>query len=92
MNQETILNVLEDLTEEEFAKFKFFLKEPGITEGFIPIKRYQLETRERTVIVELMVKTYKVQGAIEVTQKILEKIPRNDILQNLLADISGPAG
>ncbi|TWW59921.1 hypothetical protein D4764_05G0000110 [Takifugu flavidus] len=54
--------------------------------GFNPIKNYQLETRERTVVVDLMVKAYKDQGAVEVTKKILEKIPRNDILQNLSAE------
>lgn len=92
MTKETLLEILEDLTEKEFIKFKFFLKEDEIMEGYNPIKRYQLETNERMVIVELMVKANKVQGAMEITQKILKKIPRNDILQNLSAVISGPAG
>ncbi|TWW53680.1 NACHT, LRR and PYD domains-containing protein 3 [Takifugu flavidus] len=92
MAQEILLNVLEDLTEEEFDKFKFYLKDPGIMGGFNPIKNYQLETRERTVVVDLMVKAYKDQGAVEVTKKILEKIPRNDILQNLSAVSSDPEG
>ncbi|XP_029685123.1 NACHT, LRR and PYD domains-containing protein 3-like [Takifugu rubripes] len=90
MAQEILLNVLEDLTEEEFNKFKFYLKDPGIMGGFNPIKNYQLETRERTVVVDLMVKANKDQGALEVTKKILEKIPRNDILQNLSAVSSDP--
>ncbi|TWW53215.1 Neoverrucotoxin subunit beta [Takifugu flavidus] len=92
MAQEILLNVLEDLTEEEFNKFKFYLKDPGIMGGFNPVKNYQLETRERTVVVDLMVKAYKDQGAVEVTKKILEKIPRNDILQNLSAVSSDPEG
>lgn len=92
MTQETLLKILEELTTEEFTKFKFFLKEAEIMEGFNSIKTYQLETNERMVIVELMVKANKVQGAMEITQKILEKIPRNDILQNLSAVFSGPAG
>ncbi|TWW53221.1 Neoverrucotoxin subunit beta [Takifugu flavidus] len=90
MAQEILLNVLENLTEEEFAKF--YLKDPGIMGGFNPIKNYQLETRERTVVVDLMVNAYKDQGAVEVTKKILEKIPRNDILQNLSAVSSDPTG
>ncbi|XP_056889368.1 uncharacterized protein LOC130526036 isoform X3 [Takifugu flavidus] len=90
MAQETLLNVLENLTEEEFAKFKFYLKDSGIMGGFNPVKNYQLETRERTVVVPLMVKANKDQGAVEVTKKILEKIPRNDILQNLSAVSSDP--
>ncbi|XP_029706077.1 NACHT, LRR and PYD domains-containing protein 3-like [Takifugu rubripes] len=92
MAREILLNVLEDLTEEEFAKFKFYLKDPGIMGGFNLVKNYQLETRERTVVVDLMVKAYKDQGAVEVTKKILEKIPRNDILQNLSAVSSDPEG
>ncbi|TWW59972.1 NACHT, LRR and PYD domains-containing protein 4 [Takifugu flavidus] len=92
MAQETLLNVLENLTEEEFAKFKFYLKDSGIMGGFNPVKNYQLETRERTVVVPLMVKANKDQGAVEVTKKILEKIPRNDILQNLSAVSSDPTG
>uniref|UniRef100_A0A674NY91 NACHT, LRR and PYD domains-containing protein 12-like n=1 Tax=Takifugu rubripes TaxID=31033 RepID=A0A674NY91_TAKRU len=92
MAQETLLNVLDDLTEKEFNKFKFYLKDPGVMGGFNPIKNYQLETRERTVVVDLMVKAYKDQGALEVTKKILEKIPRNDILQNLSAVSSDPEG
>ncbi|XP_029706080.1 NACHT, LRR and PYD domains-containing protein 12-like [Takifugu rubripes] len=92
MAQEILLNVLEHLTEEEFDKFNFYLKDPGVMGGFNPIKSYQLETRERTVVVDLMVKAYKDQGAVEVTKKILEKIPRNDILQNLSAVSSDPTG
>ncbi|XP_029685126.1 NACHT, LRR and PYD domains-containing protein 3-like [Takifugu rubripes] len=92
MAQEILLKVLENLTEEEFNKFKFYLKDPGIMGGFNPIKEGQLETRERTVVVDLMVKANKDQGAVEVTKKILEKIPRNDILQNLSAVSSDPTG
>ncbi|TWW53214.1 Sodium-dependent phosphate transport protein 2B [Takifugu flavidus] len=88
MAQETLLNVLEDLTEEEFDKFKFYLKDPGVIRGFNLVKNYRLETRERTVVVDLMVKAYKDQGAVEVTKKILEKIPRNDILQKRFAGIN----
>lgn len=91
MTRETLLNVLEALKEEEFEKFKFYLN-PENMGGFSPIPSYQLQTRERTVVVDLMVKTNNVQGAMEVTKKILEKIPRNDILQNLPADSSAPTG
>lgn len=92
MTQNKLLEILEDLTENEFTKFKYFLNDAEIMEGFNTIKRYQLETNERMVVMELMVKANNVQGAMEITQKILEKIPRNDILQNLSAVISGPAG
>lgn len=92
MAQEILLNVLEDLTEEEFNKFKFYLKDPGIMRGFNRVKSCRLETRERTVVVDLMVKTNDDQGAVEVTKKILERIPRYDILQNLSAVSSDPEG
>uniref|UniRef100_A0A3B5KHX5 Pyrin domain-containing protein n=1 Tax=Takifugu rubripes TaxID=31033 RepID=A0A3B5KHX5_TAKRU len=87
-----LLNVLEHLTEDEFDKFKFYLKDPAGMGGFNPINEGQIDKKKRTVIVDLMVKAYKDQGAVEVTQKILEKIPRNDILQNLSAVSSDPEG
>lgn len=92
MAREILLDVLEDLTEGEFNKFKFCLNDSEIMGDFNPIKRGQLETRERTVIVDLMVNAYEDQGAVEITKKILEKIPRNDILQNLSAVSAGPTG
>ncbi|TWW53549.1 hypothetical protein D4764_0276290 [Takifugu flavidus] len=92
MAQEILLNVLEHLTEDEFDKFNFYLKDPGVMGGFNPIKEGQIDNKKRTVVVDLMVKAYKDQGAVEVTKKILEKIPRNDILQNLSAVSSDPTG
>lgn len=52
----------------------------------------KLETNERMVIVELMMKANNDQGAIEITKKILEKIPRNDILEKISAVNSRPTG
>lgn len=92
MAQEILLNILEDLTDNELTKFKFHLKLPGIMEGFNPVKAFQLETTERTVIVDLMVKAYKLDGAVEVTKKILEKIPRKDLVQKLSGISSEPEG
>ncbi|TWW54696.1 NACHT, LRR and PYD domains-containing protein 4 [Takifugu flavidus] len=92
MAQEILLNVLEHLTEDEFDKFNFYLKDPGVMGGFNPIKEGQIDNKKRTVVVDLMVKAYKDQGAVEVTKKILEKIPRNDILQKLSAVSSDPTG
>ncbi|XP_039668350.1 neoverrucotoxin subunit beta-like isoform X2 [Perca fluviatilis] len=40
--------------------------------------------------VDVMVETYKLQGALKVTKKVLEKLNRNDLVQNLPDVSSGP--
>ncbi|XP_026147751.1 protein NLRC3-like isoform X1 [Mastacembelus armatus] len=80
-----ILDILEDLREDEFKKFKWFLEQEGI-------KRSQLEGARRPDTVSLMVQRYGLDGAVEVTKKVLEKIPRNDLVQSLSDISSGPDG
>uniref|UniRef100_A0A3Q3S9H9 Tc1-like transposase DDE domain-containing protein n=1 Tax=Mastacembelus armatus TaxID=205130 RepID=A0A3Q3S9H9_9TELE len=76
MGPEDILDILEDLGEDEFKKFKWFLEQEGI-------RRSQLEVARRPDTVSLMEQRYGLDGAVEVTKKVLEKIPRNDLVQSL---------
>ena len=85
------MNTLEDLVEKEFEDFKWFLKDESL-EGHQAIKAYQLEKAERRDTVDLMVQTYQLPGAVEVTKKLLKKINRNDLLQSLSDSSSGPEG
>uniref|UniRef100_A0A7N9AKM5 NACHT domain-containing protein n=1 Tax=Mastacembelus armatus TaxID=205130 RepID=A0A7N9AKM5_9TELE len=83
MGPEDILHILEDLGEDEFKKFKWFLEQEGI-------RRSQLEGARRPDTVSLMMQRYGLDGAVEETKKVLEKIPRKDLVQGL-SDISlGP--
>ncbi|XP_078128781.1 E3 ubiquitin-protein ligase TRIM39-like [Sander vitreus] len=84
-----LFNTLEDLKEEEFKKFKWCLQQ-DILEGYQSIKVSKLENAERQDTVDLMVKTYQLQGALKVTKKVLEKINRNDLVQSLPDTSSGP--
>uniref|UniRef100_A0A8C9X9S5 Pyrin domain-containing protein n=1 Tax=Sander lucioperca TaxID=283035 RepID=A0A8C9X9S5_SANLU len=73
-----LFNILEDLKEEEFKKFKWCLQQ-DILEGYQSIKVSKLENVERQDMVDVMVKTYQLHGALKVTKKVLEKINRNDL-------------
>ncbi|XP_073337085.1 NACHT, LRR and PYD domains-containing protein 3-like [Pagrus major] len=90
MTPEDIFNTLEDLKVKEFEDFKWYLKQPDILEGYQPIKESKLESAERRDTVDLMVNTFTLDGALKVTKKILEKIQRNDLVQSLSANSSGP--
>eukprot|EP00064_Thunnus_orientalis_P023575 superscaffoldBa00009052_g23822 len=84
-----LLNILEDLKAEEFKGFKWFLQQPDILEGLQVIKACQVEKAERRDTVDLMVQTYQLPGAVEVTKKLLKKINRNDLLQSSSDSSSG---
>ncbi|XP_030588069.1 NACHT, LRR and PYD domains-containing protein 3-like [Archocentrus centrarchus] len=77
------LDILEELREKEFDDFKWFLQQDGFLEGLPSIKACQLEKAERQDTVSLMVQTYRLPGAVEVTRKVLERISRNDLLLSL---------
>ncbi|KAG8000411.1 NLR family CARD domain-containing protein 3, partial [Nibea albiflora] len=92
MTPEDLLNTLDDLKEGDFMDFKWYLKQPNILEGYTPIRTARLERAERRDIVDLMVNTYNLHGALKVTKKVLEKINRNDLAQSLPEIRSAPEG
>uniref|UniRef100_A0A8C4GGN0 NACHT domain-containing protein n=1 Tax=Dicentrarchus labrax TaxID=13489 RepID=A0A8C4GGN0_DICLA len=89
MTADDLLKTLEDLTDEEFKKFKWYLKQPGILEGYQTIKTSKLEKAERLDTLDLMLNTFKPHGALMVTNNLLKKIPRNDLVQSLPDTSSG---
>ncbi|XP_037621670.1 NLR family CARD domain-containing protein 3-like [Sebastes umbrosus] len=90
MAAEYLLNTLEDLRDDEFKDFKWYLQQPDILEGYQTIKVSKLEKAERRDTVHLMMTIYKLHGALKVTKKALEKIKRNDLVQKLSDTSSGP--
>lgn len=92
MTSEDLLNTLEDLGEEEFNKFKWFLQQPDSLRDFPAVKKGRLQTANLWDTVDAMVQTYRLPGAVEVTKKVLEKINRNDLVQSLSESRSGPEG
>ncbi|XP_078022663.1 E3 ubiquitin-protein ligase TRIM21-like [Epinephelus lanceolatus] len=90
MTTEDLLNALEDLTEDDFKNFKWHLEQPDILEGYQAIKVSKLEEAERRDTVNVMASSYTLDGALNVTKKVLEKINRNDLVQSLSDTSSGP--
>ncbi|KAJ8371742.1 hypothetical protein AAFF_G00302490 [Aldrovandia affinis] len=80
-----ILGILEELKKEEFKKFKLYLNET-VLEGCEPIPRGRLEDRFETDVVTLM-KDYYGDKMVNITQEILKKIPRNDLIERLENDL-----
>lgn len=72
-----LLEVLDDLSEDDFERFKFDLKHSCAIPGS---KLHKARTWET---VDLMVQKYELHGAVEVTKKILKNISRNDLVEQL---------
>ncbi|XP_071388902.1 NLR family CARD domain-containing protein 3-like [Centroberyx affinis] len=89
MAVELLLGTLEDLGDEEFKKFKWFLQQADILEGLPAIPKSRLEKADRQDTVDQMVQTYN-QHSLEVTKKVLMKINRNDLVQSLSNTSSAP--
>ncbi|XP_026217360.1 pyrin-like [Anabas testudineus] len=82
-HKEVLWNVLENLRNEHFKNFQWFLKQNDIIEGFSAIAEARLERADRQDTVDLMVQKYGCRDTVEITITILEKIGRNDLAQCL---------
>ncbi|XP_071374674.1 NACHT, LRR and PYD domains-containing protein 12-like [Centroberyx affinis] len=87
--KEKLLKTLEHLGEEQFNRFKWFLQQDDILEGFPAIPKSRLENANREDTVDEIVQTYD-QHSLAVTKKVLVKINRNDLEQGLSNSSSGP--
>ncbi|XP_042277064.1 NACHT, LRR and PYD domains-containing protein 12-like [Thunnus maccoyii] len=82
MTATDILNILDDLRDNDFERFKWFLKNERVG-NIAPIKENPLSKAERQDVVDLMVQKYEFAGAVEVIRSILKKISRNDLVRKL---------
>ncbi|XP_041825782.1 NACHT, LRR and PYD domains-containing protein 12-like [Melanotaenia boesemani] len=78
-----LLAILEDLAEEEFRKFRWFLQQPEDLKDFPAIPRCKLENANRMDTVTELKETYN-KNAVEVAVKVLKIIRRNDLVQRLV--------
>uniref|UniRef100_A0A8D0A4P0 Pyrin domain-containing protein n=1 Tax=Sander lucioperca TaxID=283035 RepID=A0A8D0A4P0_SANLU len=76
------LGTLDDLADEEFKKFKWFMQDPDILVGFQAFPKNQLENAERTDTVDKITQTFSHQS-VEVVKLVLKKINRNDLVEKL---------
>uniref|UniRef100_A0A3Q3IEG6 Pyrin domain-containing protein n=1 Tax=Monopterus albus TaxID=43700 RepID=A0A3Q3IEG6_MONAL len=72
--KEDLWNTLQRLTEEDFKRFQWFLKQDDIVEGISGITEARLARADRQDTVDRMVEKYCCPRALEITRKILEKI------------------
>lgn len=86
-----ILEVLEDLGENDFWKFKWYLEEFNKLEDVRPIPARRLEYADRMHTVDLMEQTYR-DNIITVTRMILVKMNQNDLVEKLSDNNSEPTG
>ncbi|KAK9514206.1 hypothetical protein VZT92_027688 [Zoarces viviparus] len=92
--QEKLLETLQDLNYEDLEKFKHVLQYTKINKGLPRIPRQRLETADRDEMVKLMIETYG-QQSVEVTEEVLKKMDRKDLverLSELILGLSGPSG
>ncbi|KAF3703930.1 Caspase-1 [Channa argus] len=90
MEEMDIINILENLVDEEFKKFKWHLKNEKV-DDIEPIHVHVLSRAEREEVVDLMVQKYQLSGAVGVMTNVLKKISRNDLVTKISKMESGPA-
>ncbi|KAJ8358225.1 hypothetical protein AAFF_G00021490, partial [Aldrovandia affinis] len=78
---ELILKILQDLKKDDFETFTFYLN-GTVLEGCEPIPWERLEGQTRTGVAILMKHSYG-DKMVNITQEILEKISRNDLIKKL---------
>lgn len=77
LSTESLLKTLEDLGAEDFKKFKWYLQQSEVLDGFPAIPKCRLESADRLDTVDQMVQTYSIDS-IKVTNIVLGKINKND--------------
>ncbi|XP_029977734.1 NACHT, LRR and PYD domains-containing protein 3-like isoform X3 [Sphaeramia orbicularis] len=80
--EEALLGALQQLGEEEFKTFRWYLQQKGILKNFPTIPKYKLEKAERTDTVDVIMQTYGTD-AVQVTKMVLTKMKRYDLEKKL---------
>ncbi|XP_038139758.1 uncharacterized protein si:ch211-114l13.9 [Cyprinodon tularosa] len=91
-SEENLSDFLDELTDDEFRKFKWHLKKET-WKGITPIKQALLDKSDRLDTVDLMAQKYQLSGAATVMGIILQKMSRNDLvskIQKLTGIAEGP--
>ncbi|XP_051798249.1 NACHT, LRR and PYD domains-containing protein 3-like isoform X2 [Acanthochromis polyacanthus] len=88
--QEVLLRTLEDLGDEEFEKFKWYLNQDEVLEDFKSIPKCRLEKSNRVNTVDQMMNAY-CRNTLKVTEKILMKMNKIDLVRKISGTIKEPA-
>ncbi|XP_029939822.1 NLR family CARD domain-containing protein 3-like [Salarias fasciatus] len=88
---EVVLGMLDDLMDEDFKRFKWYLCQDGALKGFKPIPKSKLESLDRIDTVDKLVQTYS-SHALEVMKMVLEKMYMTHIWEKHTRNIFEPEG
>ena len=80
MEKEVLLQTLDELTEDEFKCFKWFLKDERLKDVFT-IPKNKLENARTYEIVDLMIQNCGTDEAVDAAVWTLEKINRRDLAE-----------
>ncbi|XP_028252917.1 NLR family CARD domain-containing protein 3-like isoform X2 [Parambassis ranga] len=86
---EVLLQILENLGEEDFKKFKWFMYQRGVLCDFRHISKSRLETADRIDTVDQMLLTYGLHSVM-VLKMVLVKMNQRDLVENLKDITSDP--
>lgn len=86
-----LLQTLEDLGDEDFKKFKWYLYQKGALEDLPAIPKGRLENANKMDTVYQMVQTY-CGNVCKVVRMVLEKMNMNDLVEIFSKTISEPTG
>ena len=89
--QEVLLQILDNLRNEEFERFKWLVCLKGTFEDFPSIPPSRLENADRMNTVDQMFRTYCI-NTVKVTKRLLVKIRKNDLLEEFPTNMSEPSG
>ncbi|XP_055731244.1 caspase b-like [Salvelinus fontinalis] len=77
-----LFNIMEDLDSDGLKRFQWFLTQ-GVLNDYPPIPKSWLENGDRMDTVDKMVQSYRLDGAVTITLKILEKMNQNSLAEKL---------
>lgn len=73
---------MEDLNSDELKRFQWYLTQ-GMGNDYPPIPKSWLENGDRMETVDKMVQSYRLDGAVKITLKILKKMNQNSLAEKL---------
>ncbi|XP_053217334.1 E3 ubiquitin-protein ligase TRIM39-like [Podarcis raffonei] len=83
-----LVDYLDELTEEEFKRFKMHLEDYPLEQGYKPIRHCKTEKADLTEIARLMVRAYEEAKALQMTVNILDRINRKDLSAKVKQEMS----
>uniref|UniRef100_A0A452GEW3 Pyrin domain-containing protein n=1 Tax=Gopherus agassizii TaxID=38772 RepID=A0A452GEW3_9SAUR len=81
--QDILLTILEELVEGQRKKFKLKLSDTELRKGYANIPKGHLEKADVTDMVDLLIRYYQQEYAVEVVINVLHQINDKDLAERL---------